>query len=100
MLDSLSIGVRAALQSTVIPKLTVTGEGEEMEIEVSDNPSDSTPIDASLTPVIVTLNQVRVSSTITGLFSLLDWQYTCTNIIIYAISICNVTDWWTVCGRL
>ena len=58
VLDTLSLGVRAALQSTLIPKLTVTGEGEEMEIEVSDNPHDSLPISAEGAPIIVTLNQV------------------------------------------
>ena len=58
VVDTLSLGVRAALQSTVLPKLTVTGEGEEMEIEVSDNPHDSLPINAEGAPIIITLNQV------------------------------------------
>ena len=58
MLDALSIAVKAALHSTLVPKLTVTGEGEEMEIEVSDNPHDSTSVDASSAPVIITLTQV------------------------------------------
>ncbi len=58
VLDALSIGVLAALRSTLIPKLTVTGEGEEMEIEVSDNPHDSIPISAEGAPIIITLNQV------------------------------------------
>ena len=58
MLDTVSLGVRAALQSTSVPRLTVTGEGEEMEIEVSDNPHDSTPVNAGGAPVIITLNQV------------------------------------------
>lgn len=58
LLDALSIGVRAALQSTLVPRLTVTGEGEEMEIEVSDNPHDSTPVAADGAPVVVTLHQL------------------------------------------
>lgn len=58
MVDAISLGVRAALQSTLIPKLTVSGEGEEMEIEISDNPHDSTSVDASNAPIIVTLTQV------------------------------------------
>lgn len=58
MLDTLSLGVRAALLSTLIPKLTVSGEGEEMEIEISDNPHDSTRVDAENAPIIVTLTQV------------------------------------------
>lgn len=58
LLDTLSIGVRAALQGTLVPELTVTGEGEEMEIEVSDNPHDSSPVSAQGAPVFVTLHQV------------------------------------------
>lgn len=60
MLDTLSLGVRAALLSTLIPKLTVTGEGEEMEIEISDNPHDSTRVEAANAPIIVTLTQVLI----------------------------------------
>ncbi len=41
-----------------IPKLQVTGEGEEMEIQVSDNPFDNDPVDISNVPVIVTLTLV------------------------------------------
>lgn len=58
MVDALSLGVKAALHNTLIPKLTVTGEGEEMEIEISDDPRDSTRVDASNAPIIVTLTQV------------------------------------------
>lgn len=58
VLDTLSIGVRAALQATTVPQLTVTGEGEEVEIEVSDNPHDTTPVNAAGAPVIISLNQV------------------------------------------
>ena len=46
------------LQDTKIPRLTVTGEGEEMEIEVSDNPHDSTSLDVASAPIIITLTQV------------------------------------------
>ena len=42
-----------------IPKLNVTGEGEEVEIEVSDNPYDYIPLDASRLPIIVSLSMVR-----------------------------------------
>ncbi len=58
VLDALSMAVWAAISTTLIPKLTVTGEGEELEIEVSDNPHDSTKIDVSKAPIIVTLTQV------------------------------------------
>ncbi len=62
VLDALSLAVRGALSATLIPQLTVSGEGEEMEIEVSDNPHDSTKIDVSKAPIIVTLAQVSYSS--------------------------------------
>ena len=58
LLDTVSIGVLAALQSSLLPKLTVIGEGEEMEIEVSDNPHDSTPVSAQGSPLVITLHQV------------------------------------------
>ena len=58
VLDVLSLAVRAALHNTRIPRLTVTGEGEEMEVEVSDNPHDSTPINITHAPIIITLTQV------------------------------------------
>ncbi len=58
LLDTLSLGVRAALQDTTLPDLTVTGEGEDMEIEVSDNPHDSTPVKVEGAPIITTLYQV------------------------------------------
>ena len=58
LLDTLSLGVRAALQNTTVPQLSVSGEGNEMEIEVSDNPLDSTPVKAEGAPIIITLHQV------------------------------------------
>ena len=60
MLDVLSLAVRAALHDTRIPRLIVTGEGEEVEVEVSDNPHDSTSLDISHTPIIITVSQVRL----------------------------------------
>ena len=58
VLDVLSLAVRAALHNTRIPQLIVTGEGEEVEVEVSDNPHDSTPVQIDHTPIIITLTQV------------------------------------------
>ena len=58
VLDVVSLAVRAALHNTRIPRLTVTGEGEEIEVEVSDNPHDSTPVDISHAPIIITVTQV------------------------------------------
>lgn len=59
VLDALSLAVRAALHTTRIPRLTVTGEGEEMEVEVSDNPHDASTVDVTNAPIIITLTQVR-----------------------------------------
>ena len=58
MLDVLSLAVRAALHNTRIPRLLVTGEGEEVEVEVSDNPHDSTSLDISHAPIIITITKV------------------------------------------
>jgi exosome complex component RRP42 len=58
VLDVISIAVRAALHNTRIPRLIVTGEGEEVEVEVSDNPHDSIPVDISHAPIIITLTQI------------------------------------------
>ena len=58
VLDVLSLAVRAALHNTRIPRLNVTGEGEEVEVEVSDNPHDSTSLDISHTPIIITVTKV------------------------------------------
>lgn len=41
-----------------IPRLIISGEGEEMEFEVSDNPHDVVNLDVREGPVIVTLSQV------------------------------------------
>uniref|UniRef100_A0A1X7SW66 Ribosomal RNA-processing protein 42 n=1 Tax=Amphimedon queenslandica TaxID=400682 RepID=A0A1X7SW66_AMPQE len=58
VLDCLSIAVKGALANTKIPKLTVIGEGEEQEIEISDNPFDSTSIDTNNVPVFVSLSLI------------------------------------------
>ena len=58
MLDVLSLAARAALHNTRIPRLLVTGEGEEVEVEVSDNPHDSTSLDISHAPIIITITKV------------------------------------------
>lgn len=35
------------------------GEGEEQEIEISDNPFDSTTVDTTRVPIFVSLSLVR-----------------------------------------
>ena len=61
-MDVMSLAVRAALHNTRIPRLIVTGEGEEVEVEVSDNPHDSTSLNITRAPVIITVTQVCVCS--------------------------------------
>ncbi|XP_002157039.2 exosome complex component RRP42 [Hydra vulgaris] len=58
LFDALSIAVKAALHNTRIPTLSIIGEGAEKSIEVSDDPYNSTPIDVSNIPILVTLNKV------------------------------------------
>jgi exosome complex component RRP42 len=61
VLDVLSLAVRAALHDTRIPRLIVTGEGEEVEVEVSDNPHDSTSLNISRAPIIITVTKIGLN---------------------------------------
>ena len=45
---------------TRIPKLVVTREGDDVEIEVSDNPYDVSTLDVSRVPVLISLSLVGV----------------------------------------
>eukprot|EP00731_Ephydatia_muelleri_P026323 Em0018g423a len=58
VLESLSVAVVAALKVTRIPRLIISGEGEDMEFEVSDNPHDVVKLDVKGAPVIITLSQI------------------------------------------
>lgn len=82
VLDIISIAVRAALHNTSIPRLIVTGHGEEVEVEVSDNPYDSTHISVDHAPIIITLAQVTYSGRL----------YTVIYDHLYS------TDWLQLCG--
>ena len=42
-----------------IPKLVVTREGDDVEVEVSDNPYDVSTLDVSRVPVLISLTLVR-----------------------------------------
>eukprot|EP01087_Luapelamoeba_hula_P006224 TRINITY_DN16304_c0_g1_i1.p1 TRINITY_DN16304_c0_g1~~TRINITY_DN16304_c0_g1_i1.p1 ORF type:complete len:299 (+),score=30.56 TRINITY_DN16304_c0_g1_i1:17-913(+) len=53
--DAISLAIRAALFNTRLPKITV---GEEDDIEVSDDPQESTPLDISNVPIFVTLTRI------------------------------------------
>lgn len=52
-----------------LPKLQVIGEGSEKDIEISDDPYDTVPLDITNVPVLVTLNKVCVNETFCGHFA-------------------------------
>jgi len=59
LFDAIMVGVRAALATTKIPKVTVLDDGEGgKEIEVSDDPEDVTTIDVSNVPLTTTLHKI------------------------------------------
>ena len=44
-----------------LPKLEVIGEGTEQDIEISDDPYDTLPLDVSNVPILITLNKVFIN---------------------------------------
>lgn len=59
LFDAVGIAVKAALNSTEIPKITTaTLDGGEPDIELSDDPYDCIQLDTSNYPIIVTLCKV------------------------------------------
>ena len=61
MLDALSVGVRAALADTKIPKVTVAGVGEDGaggELEIDDDPEACSRVDVSRCGVVVTTTKI------------------------------------------
>ncbi|CAL4167116.1 unnamed protein product [Meganyctiphanes norvegica] len=64
LFDAVSLGVKAALSSTRMPKIYITGEdGGEIEYSVSDNPADVDHLDVSNAPILIT--HLRVSENLT-----------------------------------
>lgn len=57
MFDAASIALKAALYSTTMPNVTVSGEGIEMELEISDDPYEVWKLDTSMCPICITLYQ-------------------------------------------
>ena len=57
--DAVSMAVKAALYTTLVPKVTVTAvDGGEPELELSDDPTDGQRLDVMDTaPVLITLNR-------------------------------------------
>lgn len=58
LFDALSLAVKAALSNTLLPTLLVSGDSDDVDIEVSDDHYDVKPIDASRVPVMVTVNKI------------------------------------------
>jgi len=58
LFDALSIGIKAALSDTRIPSLKIIGEGSEKDIDISDDPYDTTPLNVSDVPLLLTLNKI------------------------------------------
>ncbi|XP_057292268.1 exosome complex component RRP42-like [Hydractinia symbiolongicarpus] len=58
LFDAVSIGIKAALHNTRIPNLKIIGEGSEQDIEISDDPYDTSPLNVDNVPVMVTLNKI------------------------------------------
>lgn len=58
--DAVSMAVKAALYTTVVPKVTVTAvDGGDPELELSDDPTDGQRLDVmEEAPVLITLNRI------------------------------------------
>lgn len=59
--DAASIALKAALYSTTIPNVSVSGEGIEMELEISDDPYHVWKLDTSNCPLCVTIYEIGES---------------------------------------
>ncbi|KAK3737287.1 hypothetical protein QZH41_008207, partial [Actinostola sp. cb2023] len=55
--DALSLAVKAALHNTSIPNVSVTTDGGDVELEISDDPYDCRRLNVHNTPIIVTLSK-------------------------------------------
>lgn len=59
LFDAVAIAVKAALFNTMIPNVSASmEEGDELELDVSDDPYDVRRIDVSDSPVVVTLSKI------------------------------------------
>ncbi|XP_031560495.1 exosome complex exonuclease RRP42-like [Actinia tenebrosa] len=56
--DILSIAIKAALHNTSIPNVTVTTDGGDVELEISDDPHDCKRLNVDNTPIIITLSKI------------------------------------------
>ena len=57
--DTVSMAVKAALHSTIIPKVQVnTIDGGQPELELTDDPLDGNRVDVSSSPILITLCRI------------------------------------------
>ncbi|KAG0729376.1 Exosome complex exonuclease RRP42 [Chionoecetes opilio] len=64
LFDTVSLGVKAALYATRMPKIYITGEdGGEMEFMVSENPQEVDRVDVSNAPILIT--HLRITENLT-----------------------------------
>lgn len=64
LFDAVSLGVKAALWATKMPRIYITGEdGGELEFSVSDNPCDVDRLDVSNAPILIT--HLRITENLT-----------------------------------
>ncbi|XP_068226656.1 exosome complex exonuclease RRP42 [Palaemon carinicauda] len=64
LFDTVSVGVKAALWATKLPRIHVVGEdGGELEFALSDNPRDVDTVDVSNAPVLIT--HLRITENLT-----------------------------------
>lgn len=61
LFDAASIALKAALHSTTMPNVSVSGEGIEMELEISDDPYHVWKLNTTLCPICITLYQIGES---------------------------------------
>ncbi|KAK8390341.1 hypothetical protein O3P69_010192 [Scylla paramamosain] len=64
LFDTVSLGVKAALWATRMPRIYITGEdGGELEFMVSDNPQEVDRVDVSNAPILIT--HLRITENLT-----------------------------------
>ncbi|XP_045621160.1 exosome complex exonuclease RRP42 [Procambarus clarkii] len=64
LFDAVSLGVKAALWATKMPRIYITGEdGGELEFSMSDNPHDVDRLDVSNAPILIT--HLRITENLT-----------------------------------
>ncbi|KAJ3630013.1 hypothetical protein Zmor_028505 [Zophobas morio] len=58
VLDAISLAIRAALLDVKIPEISVVEDGDNYELEISDDPQACQTLDLGSWPVLVTLSEI------------------------------------------